>query len=312
MSDVVNCLYCKRALTPATTTTNTNGNLGRRYVLCTSWPEGEFGRGSLSHQRFFRWVDRTPSPSSTPPVVASLTTLPSPPPTLPPPAVQNTPIHCYFIGCKSNRLPAQNCTRRMCRTHCQLSGGCPRKDHINKAATSLPATFTPLPAMSTPTPLSATLSTSFNHAINHHLPPPDLLIDPLLRTKPATSQGLPTDPPLQAQPVTNILPPTPHSETPQSRSSRHAVQIPPVFTEQQAALQRADADRRIHQATVQRNESQSKNIVRVFAWSRDECDPTLYDFALPPGSRSFEITESVLHDLVFLRQSPLLERGHAG
>ncbi|KAF8224642.1 hypothetical protein L208DRAFT_1409889, partial [Tricholoma matsutake] len=71
--------------------------------------------------------------------------------------------------------------------------------------TSLPATPTPLPAISTPTPLSATSTPSSDHAINHHLPPPDSLIDPLLQTQPATSQGLLTDPPLQAQPFKSLL-----------------------------------------------------------------------------------------------------------
>ncbi|KAF8234055.1 hypothetical protein L208DRAFT_857185 [Tricholoma matsutake] len=109
MSYPLKCSYCKQVLTPAITTTNANGNLSRRYVLCTSWPEGEFGHGSVSHQHFFRWVDRTPSPSSTPTVTSS-TTLPSPPPTLLPPTIQNTPIYCYLMGCKSQCLPAKNCT----------------------------------------------------------------------------------------------------------------------------------------------------------------------------------------------------------
>ena len=109
MSDPWKCSYCKLVLTPAITTTNTNRNLGHHYVLCTSWPEGEFGHGSVSHQPFFHWVDQTPSPSSTL-TVSSSTTLLSPSPTLPLPTIQNTPIYCYFMGCKSKCLPAQNCT----------------------------------------------------------------------------------------------------------------------------------------------------------------------------------------------------------
>lgn len=58
----------------------------------------------------------------------------------------------------------------------------------------------------------------------------------------------------------------------------------------------------MHQATLQQNESQLKNVVRVFAWSQDECDATLYDFTLLPGSRSFEITESILHDLALISE----------
>jgi hypothetical protein len=78
--------------------------------------------------------------------------------------------------------------------------------------------------------------------------------------------------------------------------------MPPVFTEQQAALQRVDADRRVLQAPLRQNESQSKNIVRVFAWCQDNCEPVSFDFSLPPGSRNFQITESVLHDLVLIRE----------
>ena len=162
------------------------------------------------------------------PTVAASTTLPSPP-TLAPPANQTAPIYCYFSGCKSKRLPAQNCTRRMCHTHCQLSGGCSRKDHIDKASTPLAATST---------------SSSLNHAGDHYLPPPDSVIDPLLQNQPATSRDPPIDPALQTQPATNPpLPPTPQSETPQSHTLRYTIQIPSVFTEQQAALQHADADR---------------------------------------------------------------------
>jgi hypothetical protein len=132
MNQAYKCTYCQCQLTPSTTTTNTNGNLGRRYVLCTAWPEGEFGPGKMSHQRYFRWVDRTPSPS----MMAAQTLsppLPSPPltapasttTTFPPPLPFQLPTYCSFAGCKWKRPPARDCTRNMCRTHCQLSGGCP-------------------------------------------------------------------------------------------------------------------------------------------------------------------------------------------
>ena len=78
--------------------------------------------------------------------------------------------------------------------------------------------------------------------------------------------------------------------------------MPLVFTEQQAALQRVDADQRVLQATLRQNESQSKNIVWVFAWCQDNCEPVSFDFSLPPGSRNFQITESVLHDLALIQE----------
>jgi GTP cyclohydrolase II len=37
--------------------------------------------------------------------------------------------------------------------------------------------------------------------------------------------------------------------------------------------------------------------VRAFAWCQDDCEPVSFDFALSLGSRNFQITESVLHDL---------------
>jgi hypothetical protein len=135
--DCFKCPYCGSVLTPTVTTTNTNGNIGRRYVICTSWPPGHFGPGIMSHHRFFRWVDRTPSPPFSQSAESS-TFLPSPPSTMPPPG-QDIPIarfapttsmplpaqavSCHFSGCKSRRAPAQDCHQRMCRTHCQLSGG---------------------------------------------------------------------------------------------------------------------------------------------------------------------------------------------
>ena len=51
MNKAYSCAYCRRELTPIMTTTNTNGNLGRQYVLCTAWPQGEFRPGTMSHQR---------------------------------------------------------------------------------------------------------------------------------------------------------------------------------------------------------------------------------------------------------------------
>jgi hypothetical protein len=56
MDGVIKCLYCRCDLMPMTTTTNIHGNLGCRYVLCTAWPQGEFGPGMMSHQRYFCWV----------------------------------------------------------------------------------------------------------------------------------------------------------------------------------------------------------------------------------------------------------------
>ena len=76
-----------------------------------------------------------------------------------------------------------------------------------------------------------------------------------------------------------------------------------MFTEQQAALQRADADRRMHQAGLRQHESQSKNVVRVFAWFQDNCHPILHDFALPPNSRTFKVTELVVCDLSLISDS---------
>jgi hypothetical protein len=81
--------------------------------------------------------------------------------------------------------------------------------------------------------------------------------------------------------------------------------MPLVFTEQQAALQCTDAERRVLQATLQQNKSQSKNIVQAFAWCQDDCEPVSFDFLLPPGSHNFQITESVLHDLALIRESDI-------
>lgn len=159
----------------------------------------------------------------------------------------------------------------MCRTHCQLSGGCPRKDHINKAPTNLAP---PLPHS----------STSLNYTGGQPPPPPDSAIDPVLRTQQSLQPSLP-------------------QQSEQRHSSQYAVQIPPIFTEQQAALQRADADRRTLQATLRHNETQSKNVVRAFAWSENEGDPISYDFSLPSGSRNFEVTESILRDLALISEN---------
>ncbi|KAF8224618.1 hypothetical protein L208DRAFT_475883 [Tricholoma matsutake] len=37
MNKAYSCAYCRRKLTPITTTTNTNGNLGRRLDATKSW-----------------------------------------------------------------------------------------------------------------------------------------------------------------------------------------------------------------------------------------------------------------------------------
>jgi len=56
-------------------------------------------------------------------------------------------MHCSFSGCKWNRVPARDCERKMCRTHCQLSGGCLRKDHVHSSGSQvLPPN--PLPSSS--------------------------------------------------------------------------------------------------------------------------------------------------------------------
>jgi hypothetical protein len=75
------------------------------------------------------------------------------------------------------------------------------------------------------------------------------------------------------------------------------------MTEQQATLQRADADHRKLQAMLRNNEAQSKNVVRAFAWSENEGDAITYDFSLPPGSRNFEVTESILRDLALISEN---------
>jgi hypothetical protein len=280
-NDHFKCPYCRSDLIPTVTTTNTNGNIGRRYVICKSWPPGQFGPGIMSHQRFFRWVDRTPSPPISQSVDTS-TILPSPPSTMPFQDISIAPttsiplpatISCIFSGCKLKRAPAQDCHRHMCRTHCQLSGGCLRKDHINKA-----------PTISTPPGPSLHPSTSSNYTGGQPPPPPNSAIDPVLRTQQSPQPQQSERAQLQ-----------PHS-------SQYAVQIPPIFTEQQAALQRTDADRRTLQATLRHNETQSKNVVRAFAWSENDSDPISYDFSLPPGSRNFEVTESILCDLALISE----------
>jgi hypothetical protein len=119
MNKAYSCAYCRRELTPITTTTNTNGNLGRQYVLCTAWPQGDFGPGTMSHQRYFRWVDRTPSPLSTTTAQPPSTPLPSPPLTAPaflPPIALQPATYCGFAGCKWKRAPARDCTRNMSNT----------------------------------------------------------------------------------------------------------------------------------------------------------------------------------------------------
>jgi 5S rRNA maturation endonuclease (ribonuclease M5) len=283
------CLFCKRTLTPTVTKTNTNGNIGRCYVLCTSWPEGEFGRGSVSHQRFFRWVDPTPSPAGSPtppsppqtlaPTAASSSTLPSPHEDPHLPSTNSSPTYCCFAGCKSKRLPAQDCARKMCRQHCRSSGGCPRKDHLAKPV-AIPVAI----------PVGQGLAGG-----NPTIPAHDSVIDPVLM-RPADPPNFALDPPPQTQSAS--VPPPPQPPTPPTpQPTRYAVQFPPIFTQQQAALQRADADRRTHQASLKDGESQVKNVVRVFAWSQDEYDPTLYEFPLPVGSKTFEPTESMLQDL---------------
>ncbi|KAF8228393.1 hypothetical protein L208DRAFT_1403869, partial [Tricholoma matsutake] len=101
MNQAYKCAYCQCQLTPSTMTTNTNGNLGHQYVLCTAWPEGEFGPGKMSHQHYFRWVDRTPSPSTmaaqtlSPPLPSPpLTALASTTTTFPPPLPFQLPTYC--------------------------------------------------------------------------------------------------------------------------------------------------------------------------------------------------------------------------
>ena len=156
MNKAYSCAYCRRELTPITTTMNTNGNLGRQYVLCTAWPQGEFGPGTMSRQRYFRWVDHTPSPLSTTTAQPPSMPLPSPPLTAPaflPPIALQPATYCGFAGCKWTRAPARDCTRNMCRTHCQLSGGCQRKDHISKGSSQdapLPSALPSAPASSSP------------------------------------------------------------------------------------------------------------------------------------------------------------------
>ena len=41
----------------------------------------------------------------------------------------------------------------------------------------------------------------------------------------------------------------------------------------------------------------------MFAWSENESDPISYDFSLPPGSRNFEVTESILRDLALITKN---------
>ena len=107
MNQAYKCAYCQCQLTPSTTTTNMNGNLGCRYVLYTAWPEGEFGPGKMSHQCYFCWVDRTPSPLTmaaqtlspplpSPPLTASALTTTTFPPLLP----FQLPTYHSFVSCK--------------------------------------------------------------------------------------------------------------------------------------------------------------------------------------------------------------------
>lgn len=57
--------------------------------------------------------------------------------------------YCSFPGCKSKRAPARDCDRKMCRSHCQVSGGCQRKDHLNKTPQRIPLSppFLPPPRL---------------------------------------------------------------------------------------------------------------------------------------------------------------------
>jgi hypothetical protein len=151
------CLYCRQDLVPLATITNKNRNLRCRYILCTAWPEGEFRPGAMSHQWYFCWVDRMPSPPS------AITSLLSPPSTAPPLSalpVLTPPIpfqvlpvmYCSFSGCKWKCVPACDCERKMCRTHCQLNGGCQCKDHVSKASSKdIPQALPPVP-LSLPSP----------------------------------------------------------------------------------------------------------------------------------------------------------------
>jgi hypothetical protein len=175
--------------------TPTNGNLGHQSVLCTAWPQGEFGPGTMSHQRYFRWVDRKPSPLLTTTAQRPSPSLPSPPLTSPASSTSTShaATYCRFAGCKWKRAPARDCTRNMCRTHCQLSGGCQRKDHISKASSQ----DAPLPAALPAAPASSPSAPDSSPSL--HID--DSLIDPLLRTHPpSTPQPIPPPPPANPYP----------------------------------------------------------------------------------------------------------------
>jgi hypothetical protein len=174
-------------------------------------------------------------------------------------------LRCLHKDCSlNNRSVAGSCERQMCRTHCRSCGGCKYRDHNTSLRPSASA--------SSLLPTSSIVSVSMSAPASSHtsIPAPN----PTSVTMSPASADFPY-PPSQPQTITH--------------------QTPPIFTQEQAELQTIYRRSRVLQSTLKHNES--KQNIRLIAWSAPLLPPTLFDFDLLPGAKHFQVSKDILGDL---------------
>ncbi|THU84662.1 hypothetical protein K435DRAFT_870039 [Dendrothele bispora CBS 962.96] len=249
------CKTCRRQL--PWQTSYTPANYGRRFVSCRG-----FDAVRNIQCEFYRWDSSPLTPPRAPvmqPAAAPVAALPPIPflpltqpvvpvapvatQAFPPPATQAVKQLCPWPqGCTSARV-STSCMRKMCATHCKLSGGCSLVSH----GRVLPAV-----PVNAPAPTASTPAITETH-------PAEPATTALAINEPSLVPATAPAPPTMSNNSTAVV--TVKDVLPNPRYSSHII---PVFTERKA---QEEAQRNAIEE-VNRNRIESKrrsaNTLRVF------------------------------------------------